>query len=299
MRILMTGGTGLIGRRLCAALSDQGHQLTVLSRRPEKVPALCGALVRSMSDLDQYTCEQEFDVVINLAGEAIVDARWSTQRKATLRQSRITLTEHLIQRIAQAKKKPAILLSGSAIGIYGDRGDELIDETASAGGDFGAQMCVDWEAAALSAARFDIRVCLLRTGLVLDRAGGIFKKMRLPFLLGLGSRIGDGRQWMSWIHVDDYVSIVLHLISNPQASGSINMVAPQAVTNRELTHIFASSLHRPAFLVTPAWLLRLALGEMSELLTGGQHVIPQRLKSLGYVFSYPTLGSALENLNHR
>jgi uncharacterized protein (TIGR01777 family) len=299
MHILITGGTGLIGRRLCSALLAQGHQLTVLTRRPQQLSALCGAGVQAMQDLEQYTPELEFDAVINLAGESIVDARWTAARKQLLRHSRITLTEQLMHKMAQARKKPAVLLSGSAIGVYGNRHDEMIDETASAGGDFGAQLCVDWEAAAIPAARFGTRVCVLRTGLVLDSAGGILKKMRLPFQLGLGARIGDGRQWMSWIHVDDYVAIVLRLLTDERASGCVNMVAPEAVTNREFTQLLARSLQRPAWLFTPAWVLQLALGELSELLTGGQHVLPIRLNKLGYQFSYPSLLPALQHLNRQ
>ncbi|MFZ6863591.1 TIGR01777 family oxidoreductase [Undibacterium sp. Ji67W] len=299
MRILITGGTGLIGRRLCAALLAQGHQLTVLSRRSQQVPGLCGAGVIGMDSLDKYQRDTQFDAVINLAGEPIVDARWSAERKQILRQSRIDLTECLIQKMREASYRPQIFLSGSAIGYYGNGGDVILSEQAEAGGDFGAQLCVDWEAAAMAAAALGIRTCILRTGLVLDDNGGMLRKMQLPFSLGLGARIGNGYQWMSWIHIDDYVAILLFLLQHESAAGCFNMVAPEPVTNRKFTRLLAVALHRPVIFVTPAFLLKLALGEMSELLIGGQRVIPAKISALGYQFKYPSLLPALTDLLKR
>ncbi|MFZ6688347.1 TIGR01777 family oxidoreductase [Undibacterium sp. SXout11W] len=296
MRILITGGTGLIGRRLCAALHAQGHQLTVLSRRSQQVSTLCGAGVLAMSSLDEYQTDTHFDAVINLAGEPIVDTRWSESRKQILRQSRIDLTEGLMQKMREASSRPQIFLSGSAIGYYGDGGDVILSEQAEAGGDFGAQLCVDWEAAAMAAAAMGIRTCILRTGLVLDSAGGMLQKMHLPFSLGLGARIGNGYQWMSWIHIDDYVAILLFLLQHKSAAGCFNMVAPEPVTNRKFTRLLALALRRPVIFVTPAFLLKLVLGEMSELLIGGQRVIPAKISALGYQFKHPSLLPALTDL---
>ncbi len=296
MRILMTGGTGLIGRHLCAALTAAGHDLTVLSRHPESVQEKCGSKVRSIASLDEWTPDQAYDAVINLAGEPIVDARWTDRRKQKLLDSRIGLTKKLAAKIACARHKPDVMLSGSAIGIYGDAGELALDENAALADDFPARLCRQWEAAAAGAKDSGTRLCLLRTGLVLDARGGILSKMILPFKLALGTRLGDGRQWMSWIHIDDYVAIVVALLDNAQASGVYNMTAPEAVSNAGFTRALASALQRPALFVAPAWLLRAVMGEMSLLLLGGQRVVPTRVLAMPYRFMYPELGPALSAL---
>lgn len=296
MRILITGGTGLIGRALCKALLAAGHELTVLSRHPAAVKEKCGNPVTALRSLDEWHENQSFDAVINLAGEPIVDARWTEARKKILWDSRVTLTQDLVQRIERAKHKPAVLLSGSALGYYGDSGDLPLDESAGTATDFAAQLCAAWESAANRASDCGVRVCLLRTGLVLARQGGLLGRMLLPFKLGLGARLGNGRQWMSWIHIDDYVAIVLRLLENPQAAGPINMTAPHPVTNGEFTSTLAGVVHRPALFVAPAWLLKSALGERADLVLGGQRVLPVKLDTLGYRFNYPTLDAALPTL---
>jgi uncharacterized protein len=299
MNILITGGTGLIGRKLCAALLAKGHEITVLSRSPDSVKAKCGEAVQAMATLDEWTPETIFDAVINLAGEPIVDARWTDQQKQRLWQSRVSLTETLVQRIANAKHKPAVLLSGSAVGFYGDGGDNILDESLPAGTDFGAHLCSAWENAAQSASDFGIRVCLLRTGLVLASSGGLLGRMLPAFKLGLAARLGNGQQWMSWIHIDDYVAIVLLLLENAQAVGAYNMTAPEPVTNQQFTNTLAHVLHRPALFVAPAFLLKLMLGERAELLLGGQRALPTNVQALGYRFQYATLEQALTAaLNH-
>jgi uncharacterized protein len=296
MQILITGGTGLIGRRLCKALLAQGHELTVLSRKPESVPAKCGATVHAIASLDEWLPELTFDAIINLAGEPIVDARWTSHRKQILRDSRVNLTEQLVQRIAAAQHKPSVLLSGSAIGYYGDRGDAVLDESAVAGTDFAAQLCKDWESSALGAEPLGVRVCLLRTGLVLSRQGGLLGRMLLPFKFGLGARIGSGKQRMSWIHIDDYVAILLKLLNEAHARGPYNMTAPQPATNSEFTATLATVLHRPAPFVMPAWFLKLFMGERACLLLEGQNVLPQKIQSAGYRFAFTTLPEALQDL---
>lgn len=289
MKILITGGTGLIGKKLCAALLQQGHELTILTRRPAVVPTQCKAIV----SLNEWKPETIYDAVINLAGEPIVDKSWTEKRKKCLWDSRVFLTQELVKHIDAANQKPNVLISGSAIGYYGNTGDVIVDETTFVGSDFGAELCSAWENEALKA---NIRTCILRTGLVLDSSGGIFKKMQLPFKLGLGGCIGDGKQWMSWIHIDDYVNIVIKLLDNEKAQGTYNMVAPEPVTNEQFTKTLAAKFFRPAFLNTPAWFLKLILGERAELVLGGQRVSSARTKELGYKFIYPNLETALATL---
>jgi uncharacterized protein (TIGR01777 family) len=296
VHILITGGTGLIGRQLCTALLAERHALTVLSRSPDSVPAKCGAGVQAMASLAEWQPDRHFDAVINLAGEPIVDARWTAQRKQALWDSRITLTENLVQRIAAAQHKPRVLLSGSAVGYYGNRGNAALDEAAGPGEDFPAQLCAAWEAAALVAETFGVRVCLLRTGLVLSRRGGLLGRMLLPFRLGLGARLGNGRQWMSWIHIDDYVAMLLGLLRNEHARGPYNMTAPQPASNREFTATLAKVLHRPAPFIMPALFLKLVMGERACLLLEGQKVLPQNIESAGYRFAFANLADALKDL---
>lgn len=296
MRILITGGTGLIGRHLCKSLLAAGHELTVLSRKPDTVAAKCGDAVKPMAALGEWTPEMTFEAVINLAGEPIVDERWTGRRKQMLRDSRIALTEALVQRVAAAERKPQVLLSASAIGYYGARDDERLSEDSGAGNDFPAQLCLDWEAAALAAEKYGVRVCLLRSGLVLSRDGGLLGRMLPPFKLGLGARVGDGRQWMSWVHIEDHISMQLRLLQDDQLSGAYNLTAPTPVTNREFTAELAAVLHRPAPFVAPASLLKLSLGEAASLLLEGQRVLPARMQAAGQVFRFPTLKAALQDL---
>jgi uncharacterized protein (TIGR01777 family) len=296
VHILITGGTGLIGRQLCKALLAEGHQLTVLSRDPDSVPARCGATVHAMATLEEWHSGRIFDAVINLAGEPIVDARWTTRRKQALRDSRVALTEHLVRRIAAAQHKPGVLLSGSAVGYYGDRGDAVLDESSPAGVDFPAQLCQAWEEAALGAQTLGVRVCLLRTGLVLSRQGGLLGRMLLPFRLGLGARLGNGKQWMSWVHIADYVAMLLSLLSDPQASGPCNMTAPQPVSNKQFTAALAAALHRPAPFVAPAILLKAIMGERACLLLEGQRALPKKIASADYRHAFAKLADALHDL---
>ena len=296
MHILITGGTGLIGRKLCKALLTGGHELTVLSRNPTSVPIKCGTGVHAMRALTEWDSDKIFDAVINLAGEPIVDARWTERRKQTLWDSRVTLTEELVKHIANAEHKPKVLLSGSAIGYYGNRNDTALDEQENAGKDFPAQLCKAWENAASVAEQAGVRVCLLRTGLVLSNNGGFLEPMLLPFKLGLGTCLGDGTQWMSWVHIDDYVAVLLKLLRDPQASGPYNMTSPQPSTNAEFTATLAKVLHRPALFKMPAHLLKLAMGERACLLVEGQKVLPSKISAMGYRFQFSDLSDALHDL---
>jgi len=296
MHVLITGGTGLIGRRLCAALSARGDSVTVLSRRPQSVPKLCGTGVNAMASLDHWTPELKFDALINLAGEPIVDARWTKKRQQVLLDSRVAVTEKLVKKIAQTNHQPQVLISGSAVGYYGIVADQNLNEESNSGHDFSASLCLAWEKAAQAVTEMAVRCVIVRTGLVLDNHGGLLKKMLLPFQCALGSRLGDGRQWMSWIHCEDYLNAVLTLLDDTSATGSYNLTAPQPVTNADFTRSLSRAVHRPALFVAPAWLLRLTMGERSDLLLGGQRVLPTRLLTRGFHFHYPDLASALANL---
>ena len=296
MNILITGGTGLIGQQLCKTLLAEGHELTVLSRNPASVATKCGAGVHALAALGAWLPDKTFDAIINLAGEPIVDAPWTKRRKQVLWDSRVTLTQELVRHIAAAGKKPALLISGSAVGYYGNRGDTALDEAANTGEGFAARLCKAWEDAALCAEREGVRVCLLRTGLVLSRQGGLLRKMLLPFKLGLGTRLGDGKQWMSWVHIDDYVAMLLSLLHDAQASGPFNLTAPQPATNAQFTAALAKALHRPALFAAPAPLLKLAMGERASLLLEGQRVLPGKMTAAGYRFQFSSLDDALGNL---
>ncbi len=286
MKILITGGTGLIGTHLCTKLHELGHQITVLSRRPQRVLSFC----QPMRSLDEWQPSTYFDAVINLAGEPIVDKAWTDTRKKALWESRVTLTQALVERIEAANEKPLVLLSGSAIGYYGNTGEKILDESHGAGKDFGAQLCLAWEQSALASS---VRVCVLRTGLVLAPSGGLLQKMRPVFKLGLGGCFGSGKQWMSWIHIDDYVNLLIELLNRSEAQGVYNMVSPQPVTNLTFTQTLAQVLNRHVFFSTPAWVLQLILGERADLVLGGQRVFPVRATDLGYTFTHHDLNDTL------
>lgn len=296
MKILITGGTGFIGQSLCPALVSKGHSITVLSRYPNKVSSIFGDQIEQINSISLLSDEDQFDAIFNFSGAPIFAKRWSDERKQVLMQSRINITQQLVEFIARAKTKPSVLLSGSAIGYYGDQGDTLLEETASGHDDFGHQLCADWERTAEKAKEHGVRVCLLRTGLVIGKNGGFLQPMILPFKLGLGGKLGSGAQWMPWIHMDDYVAICQTLLDNSELEGVFNLTAPNPVTNSEFTRALAKQLNRPAFLTTPGWALKLLLGEMSQLLLGSQRVIPKHILDSGFRFKYPNLDGALENV---
>lgn len=297
MNILLTGGTGFIGRKLCHSLLKKGHELTVLSRRPEKVPYLCGEQVQTINDLEKLSAIEHFEVIINLAGEGIADARWSNKRKQTLLDSRIKITEQLNTFINKAKQKPSVLISGSAVGYYGNQGSKILTENSKAINDgFAHQLCEQWEATAKKAENLGVRVCILRTGLVIGNDGGFLQKMLPAFKLGLGGKIGNGQQWMPWIHRTDLIQIIEKMMDSANMHGPYNASAPNPVTNQEFTCCLAKKLHRPAILPVPAPVLKLSMGEMADLLLGGQRVIPSRLQEINFQFQFNTLDEALDDV---
>lgn len=299
MHILLTGGTGLIGRHLCRFWLDKGYRLTVWSRRPAQVAQVCGAGVRGIARLDELG-EEPVDAVVNLAGAPIADRPWTSHRRALLWASCITLTEQLIAWLQGRQQRPAVLISGSAVGWYGDGGErELTELSQPVKEDFASQLCIAWEETALRAEALSMRVVLVRTGLVLAAEGGFLSRLRLPFKLGLGGPIGSGRQWMPWVHLDDQIALIDFLLQREDASGPYNACAPEPVRNREFARRLGRALHRPAFMPLPALVLRAGLGELSVLLLGGQRARPVRLLAAGFTFRYNDVQSALDDLSAR
>jgi len=299
MHILLTGGTGLIGRQLCRHWLSEGHSLTVWSREPEKVAKICGPKVRGISRLEDIG-EEAVDAIINLAGAPIADRPWTTKRKALLWSSRITLTEHLLAWLETREQKPDVLISGSAVGWYGDGGErELTEESAPVIDDFASQLCIAWEETAQRAEALGIRVVLVRTGLVLSADGGFLSRLLLPFKMALGGPIGNGRQWMPWIHIHDQIALIDFLLHQKNASGPYNACAPKPVRNSEFAKTLGAVLHRPAFMPMPALALKVCLGELSLLLLGGQKAMPVRLLEAGFTFRFTDLRAALDDLSSR
>lgn len=299
MHILLTGGTGLIGRKLCQYWVGQGHDITVLSRRPDQVRHLCGASVRGIERLEAFG-DGALDAVVNLAGAPIADRPWTARRKALLWSSRITLTERLLAWLESRQQRPEVLISGSAVGWYGDGGErELTEASQPVKEDFASHLCIAWEETAQRADAFGIRVVLVRTGLVLASEGGFLKRLALPFKLGLGGPIGNGRQWMPWVHISDQIALIDFLLQQRACQGPYNACAPEPVRNREFASLLGKALHRPAFMPLPSLLLRAGLGELSGLLLGGQRARPAKLQAAGFNFRYTELPAALAELSRR
>jgi len=297
MNILITGGTGFIGRTLIKHLQKESHKITVLSRTPDTINKIFNNEVTALSNIDLLKPDHNFEIIINLAGAAIFDNHWSDARKQVIRDSRITLTELLITYIEQASIKPELFISSSAIGYYGDQGNQELNESSPVQADFSQRLCADWESTALQAEKFGVRVCLIRTGLVLGHDGGLLQRMQIPFKLGLGGILGNGQQWMSWIHRADWVNIAKFMINNKSMQGAYNATAPHPVTNSDFTKILSKHLKRPALLPAPAWLLKMLLGERSDLILASQRVLPERLLAENFHFEYSELLSALTEIS--
>ncbi len=290
MHYLITGGTGFIGKALCARLIADQHRVTVLTR---SVPRAQACLPAGTTAIDKLDDASNVDVVINLAGENLTDGRWSDERKQAFLDSRIGTTRRLNDWMATQDQRPKAMISGSAIGWYGARGDEKLTEESSPGDDFPAKLCLAWEAEAVKAEALGVRVCCLRTGIVLAADGGALAKMLLPFKLGLGGPMGDGKQWMSWITRRDLVRMIRWLAETDSASGAYNGTAPNPVTNAEFADALANALHRPSIIRTPALALKLLFGDMADMLLTGQRVIPERACSNGFRFDHPELTEAI------
>ena len=307
MKIVIAGGSGFLGGPLAEVYAEEGHQVIVLTRSVPSgesrhdpgtgVPGITRLGWTADGKIGPWAAIVEAaDAVINLSGEAIDKGRWTPQRKAQLRDSRILATRSLAASILAAAVPPKVFVSGSAIGYYGDTGDRPITESSPPGHDFLAQLCEDWEGEAHRAGSSGARVALLRTGVVLDRSGGALPRMMLPFKFFAGGPLGSGKQYVSWIQRLDWVEMVRWIVETPDASGPINATAPAPVTNKEFTRAIGRSMHRPGLLPVPPFALKLAVGGLAESILGGQRVLPARALALGYHFRYPDIDQAFRGM---
>ena len=294
MKILITGATGLIGKALQKSLRTKGHELLLASRKPPNDDSYV------QWDVESGFAEPEklegIDAVIHLAGENISALRWTDEKKKAIRDSRVLGTRNIVDTISDLKQRPKVLIAASAIGFYGDRGDEELTETSKSGKNFLAEVSREWETEARRAEDSGVRTVLLRTGIVLSKDGGALGTMLTPFKFGLGGVIGDGKQWMSWISLDDHIEAINFALENESIRGAVNAVSPNPVTNQEFTKIMGEVLYRPTFIPVPEFAVHLAFGEMGEaLLLDSMKVIPKRLEDAGFKFKFPELKKAIEN----
>jgi len=309
MRVIITGGTGLIGRALTASLAADGHEVILLSRAPDKAAGLPkGARAEKWDGRTAAgwgTSADGADAIVNLAGEsiggenmsALIAKRWTPERKKLILESRVNAGKAVMQAIQQASRKPRVLIQASAVGYYGLPGDKEITEDSPAGQDALAKLCLEWEATTAEAEKMGVRRAVIRTGgVVMSTRGGALPFMLLPFKLFVGGPLGSGQQWFSWIHIDDEVRAIRFLIENPQAEGAFNLCAPQPLRNAELSRVIGKALRRPAWMPAPAFAMKLLLGEKSIIVLDGQRQLPKRLLELGFAFRFPTAEEALRDL---
>ena len=298
MRVIVTGGTDLIGSALVASLAADQHEVIVLSRSPDRAPALPSGVqvvgwdARTASGWGHLA--DGVDGIVNLAGASIAGL-WTSERRRRIRDSRLHAGQAIVEAVGAAKVKPRVLIQSSGIGIYGACADDITREGAAPGRDFLAQMAVDWEAAVAPVQAHGVRVATIRTGMVMSMKGGAFPLMVWPFRLFVGGHLGNGSQWLPWIHMDDEVGAIRFLLENDAAEGPFNLVAPQTLRNAQFSDLLGKVMRRPSWLHMPAFFFRLLLGEMSILLLAGQRAVPEKLQGLGYEFRYPTAEPALRD----
>jgi hypothetical protein len=287
MKVVIAGGSGFLGAALATSLRADDHHVTIISRHPR------GSDQAAWTDRSAF---ERADAVVNLAGTSLDSGRWTDSRKAEILDSRVRATETVVAAMSGASQRPSVFLNQSAVGVYGAHGSEALTEESPPGSDFLATVCVAWEAAAMKAA-WMTRVVLLRTGLPLDRSGGVLPRLALPFRFFAGGRLGSGQQYWSWIHIDDWIRMVRWAIEEPAVNGPLNVTAPAPATNRELANALGRALRRPALIPAPAFALRLLLGEMADaLILSGQRVLPGKATRGGFQFRYPDLDSTLRQI---
>ncbi len=299
MKILLTGGSGFIGSHLLKTMTTD--EFVVLTRdiphAKVKLQWTEDQHFEFLSSLGFLQDLNQFDAVINLAGEPIADKRWNEQQKRRICESRWYITQHLVELFHASSNPPPVFISGSAVGYYGNQHQHLVNERLQVNHTgFPHHVCARWENLARQASNDATRVCLLRTGVVLGRGGGALQKMLLPYKLGLGSQLGSGHQFMPWIHIDDMVAAIQFLLHNPQAAGIFNLCAPAAASNRTFSRALAKALHRPHLLVTPKWLMQIIMGESACLLFDSINACPEHLLESGFTFNHPELNNALQDL---
>jgi uncharacterized protein (TIGR01777 family) len=300
MKIVIAGGTGLIGQRLADRATQQGHDVVVLTRRPHAPSGRVTSLAWSGRDAGPWTAAIEAaDAVVNLAGASVAGGRWTARRKQLIRDSRIDATRALVDAMSNASRRPRVLVNASGVGYYGSVEEGAVTESSPAGTDFLAVVCRDWELEAQRAVSAGVRVAMLRTGMVLDAAGGALPRLALPFRFFVGGPLGTGRQWVPWIHHDDVTDAILHIITTPGLSGPVNLASPQPVRMAEFCSVLGKVLRRPSWAPVPSFVLRAILGEMSGIILTGQSVVPEKLVASGYRYRHADLGSALRDLMRR
>jgi uncharacterized protein (TIGR01777 family) len=296
--VLVTGGTGFIGTVLCERLLGAGARVSVLTRDRGRARAHFGGRVSAYASLERLGAEDAPDVIVNLAGQNLGARRWNESVKRAMVASRVDTTRHVVEYIARTRLRPKLLISGSAVGYYGARGDEELTEDSPPGDEYQSRLCVAWEGAAHEAEQYGVRVCISRTGVVMGRGGGALAGLAPLFRLGLGAVAGSGRQWVSWIHMQDLIELFLRFMRDETLAGPFNNTSPRPVTNRAFSHAIGNALHRPVLLRTPGWLLRLMYGEMAHLYVTGQKVLPARHLEAGVDHRYPDIETAVADALH-
>ena len=296
MKILITGASGLIGKALQKSFTEKGYEMLLASRGgPKKTNEIQWSVEEGFQEKDLPRIEG-LDAVIHLAGEGIAGLRWTDEKKKAIRDSRVIGTHNLVNILSELNEKPKVFISGSAMGFYGDRGDDIVTETSKPGDTFLSEVCKEWEMESRRAEDLGIRTVLLRTSIVLSKDGGALATMLTPFRFGVGGVVGSGKQWMSWVSLDDVVAIINYALENEKLRGAVNVASPNPVTNEEFTKTLGEVLYRPTFLPLPEFAVNLVFGEMGDaLLIDSTRVEPRRLKEAGYEFKYTDLKSALEN----
>jgi uncharacterized protein len=294
--VLISGATGFVGGHVTRSLIASGDSVTVLTRDPRRALDRFGSHVRIVTNLDDIGTDVHIDAIVNLAGARILGVPWTRRRRQTLTRSRVRTTQSLVDLCGRLESSPCVFISASAVGYYGVRGEEPIDEHATSQPIFQSELCRRWEEAATGAEAFVPQVVKLRLGLVLGHDGGALPSLALPVRLGLGTVLGSGTQWLSWIHIEDLVRLIEFVLDNPSLHGVMNAVSPNPATHRQVQQALGRALHRPIWMRVPAFVVRAALGEMAQLLVDGQRVLPMRAIAAGFEFRHPELGAALNDL---